>query len=195
LLDIMANSLLNAVLPAYVAREIHEVAVRGSGGQVFDALRRLDFSRSPVVRGLFALRGIPVASLRMEDLSRMGFVLLEEDPGKEIVLGLVGKFWRPAGTLVGVSPAEFAGYDRPGYAKAAWNFSVRPSAPGSVVLSTETRIACTDGRSRRRFKGYWLFIRPFSGWIRKEILMRVKREVEFESALLSGAGKGRQKDG
>lgn len=191
----MGNLLADALLPVYDAREFHQIAVRGTPKAVFETARHLDFSRSPVVRGLFALRGIPVASLGMEDLSRMGFVLLDETPGKEIVMGLVGKFWTPAGTIVRVSRAEFTRFDRPGFAKAASNFAVWPSGPGIVTLSTETRIACTDDRSRRRFKWYWIFIRPFSGWIRKEILSRVKREVEFENGSLTRAGKGKQKDG
>ena len=43
---------------------------------------------------------------------------------------------------------------------------------------TETRVYCLDEVSRKRFKLYWMLIRPFSGLIRREILQAVKRNAE-----------------
>ena len=76
------------------------------------------------------------------------------------------------------APQEFAAFDEPGWAKAAWNFRVEPAAGGGAAVTTETRVLCTDERSRRTFRCYWLLIRPFSGLIRHEILRLLRREAE-----------------
>jgi hypothetical protein len=54
----------------------------------------------------------------------------------------------------------------------AFNFQV---AAGE--LTTETRVYLTDARARRAFAGYWLVIRPWSGWIRREWLAGVVRRA------------------
>jgi hypothetical protein len=112
----------------------------------------------------------------MEGLLRSGFVVLDEAPGDEIVLGLVGRFWSPTGGLLRVDPAEFAGFDRPGYAVAAWNFTLRGDGP--VTLATETRVRLTDDGARRRFRPYWALVGPFSGLTRREMLRVVRRAAE-----------------
>jgi len=114
----------------------------------------------------------------MEQLEQMGFVRLAEIPGEEFVLGLVGKFWTLRGSVVPITSKEFTCFDKKGYAKAVWNFSVHPIDDNTARLATETRIQCTDAKSRRRFSSYWRLIRPFSGCIRKSILGAVKRRIE-----------------
>ena len=42
-----------------------------------------------------------------------------EEPGVAIVLGVIGRFWRPTGGLVRFAPDEFTAFKQPGYAKAA----------------------------------------------------------------------------
>ena len=39
----------------------------------------------------------------LSQLTDFGFVLLDEDPGTEVVYGLVGRFWQPRGGLRRVS--------------------------------------------------------------------------------------------
>jgi hypothetical protein len=36
---------------------------------------------------------------------------------------------------------------------------------------------CLDESSRRRFRRYWLFIRPFSGLIRMEMLRVIRQQI------------------
>jgi hypothetical protein len=74
--------------------------------------------------------------------------------------------------------ADFRTFDEPGWAKAAWNFRVEPAPAGGATLSTETRVRCTDARSRRTFRRYWWIVRPFSGLIRIELLRAIRREAE-----------------
>lgn len=75
------------------------------------------------------------------------------------------------------SPLDFCEFEKPGYAKAVWNFSVTEVGSRSR-LTTETRIKCLDDESRRSFGRYWTLIRPFSGLVRMEMLRTIKRRVE-----------------
>jgi hypothetical protein len=103
--------------------------------------------------------------------------LCDETP-REIVVGLIGRFWTPRGESRGFEPREFPLFEEPGYAKAAWNFFVRPSGEGRVTVSTETRVRCLDEASRRKFRLYWSVVGPFSGVIRGEMLREIRRRAE-----------------
>ena len=46
------------------------------------------------------------------------------------------------------------------------------------TLTTETRIHVSDPISRRRFERYWRLVRPFSGIIRRRVLVAAKRRAE-----------------
>jgi len=109
------------------------------------------------------------------EMLKNGFMGLDERPGEELVVGAIGRFWSP----VGNKPRrveDFAGFAEPGYAKAALNFSVRPEGDGSRI-TTETRIAGTDAAAARKFRRYWLLIRPGSGAIRRSWLKAIRRRL------------------
>lgn len=115
--------------------------------------------------------------MTLDDLCRAGFVILAEEPDSEIVLGLVGRFWVPHGELRRLDPGAFACFGEPGYAKAVWNFRVEQDEAGSVV-STETRVATTDGPSHRSFARYWRLVGPFSALIRRRALRLIRAQAE-----------------
>lgn len=169
--------LIDQWLPGYDFRESHEIRVRAPAATALRAVRELDLARSPVVRLLFRLRGMPGSTLTVRGMEEKGFVVLDEAPDREFVLGLIGRFWTPGGDLQSFAPDEFTRHDTPGYARAAWNFRVEP-APGGCRLGTETRIACNDPRSRRKFAIYWFVVRPFSGLIRREMLRLARGSAE-----------------
>ena len=182
-------TLLDREMPRWDVAEHHETVVRAPAERVWAAARTLDLGRSPVIRALFALRSLPglfagkgsrgrALGVTMEGLLRSGFVLLDERENEEVVLGLVGRFWRPTGGLVRVTADELRAFDRPGYAVAAWSFALHPRPDGAVRLSTETRVRCTDDASRRSFKRYWALIGPFSGLTRVEMLRAIRRAAE-----------------
>jgi len=179
--------LIDDILPTYHFTEFHEVKIHGAPSDIYGVVRNLSFSDTSVVPLLFRLRGISSTVTGMQQLHHMGFVHLAENPGEEFVFGLVGKFWSLRGSIKGISAKRFSLFDQKGYAKAAWNFSVRSLDTQTAILSTETRIQCTDETSRRRFLPYWLAIRPFSGCIRISILRAVKRRVEQLPDRSSGA--------
>ena len=171
--------LIDEFLPRFDVASRHEIVVSAPVEQVYAVARQVDLSGSATIRWLFRLRGLPVPeALRLDGLLRAGFVLLGEDPGRELVLGVVGRFWSITGGLQRVHSGGFRGFDRPGTAKAVWNFRVDPQSGGSSLLSTETRVLCLDDRSRRRFRWYWSLVGPFSGLIRREALRLAKRRAE-----------------
>ena len=171
--------LLDDHAPDYQIAARYEVEVRAPPDVVYDAVRRLDLSRSFVVRILFALRGLPNRELNLDSiLGRGGFVLLGEEPPQELLLGLIGRFWTPRGDIQRFEPQGFRPFDRPGYAKAAWQLLVVPRPSGDTLLVTETRVQCTDASSLRRFRWYWRLVGPFSGLVRKQTLDLIKGDAE-----------------
>lgn len=180
--------LIDDYMPASEFAERHAIRVAAPPERAWDAVRRLDVSSSPVVRALFALRSLPALfsgtrmggrglGTTMERLQENGFVLLAEHPPREIVLGLAGRFWTPAGGITRFQPEEFRTFARPGMAVAAWNFTVLPTDEGSLV-ATETRVRCTDAAALRSFRRYWRVVRPFSGLVRGEALRAIRRAAE-----------------
>lgn len=107
---------------------------------------------------------------------------MAEVPGEELVIGVAGRFWRPdGGRCMQLTANDFVGFSRPGDAKVAWNFKLRPESPQSTVLSTETRIKCFGQAALWKFRIYWSLVSPFSGLIGKAILRWVKTEAESKA--------------
>ena len=181
--------LIDSFAPNPDASETHSVSITASRGVVYQALWKADLGGSLVIKVLLGLRSLPEIALHprrpwrrdrkitLQTLIDAGFGMLAEEPEQEIVLGVTGKFWRPTGNL---APFKREDFDRPvpaGLARAVWNFSVKEDEPGRTILSTETRIVCGDDESRRKFRVYWFFVRPFSGLIRRLMLRAVGRQV------------------
>jgi len=180
---------LERILPRYDASERHAIVVRADAARTYAALRTLDLADLPLTRVLMAVRALPDRVLgrrglplrrhvTLDGLLGAGFALLAEEPGREIVLGIAGRFWRVTGGGMRVSAADFAAFSAAGTAKAAMDFRLEPLGGGRTRLSTETRILCADDAARRSFGRYWLAVRAGSGLIRREILARVKRAAE-----------------
>ena len=183
-------TLLDQALPRYDVRERHSIRIHAPAARVYAVLRSCDLSGSRVVRALFALRELPATlgrrdrgctdppALSINSLLRNGFILLAERPGAELVLGSIGRFWTAAGAVVDTDVSGFHAFNQPGYARAAISFALSEQPEGWTRLATETRVECLDEASRRRFRPYWLLIRPFSGLIRRSMLRAVKRQAE-----------------
>jgi len=187
-------TLLDSWMPTYDVAARYSVRINASPARVYAALLATDFRRPWLVRALMGVRLIP-ALLRapnatwrrlsrppsrsrasLTDVAHSDFVLLEETPPREIVLGITGRFWKLAAEVVLIPPARFREALPPGLAQAAWNFAVT-EAPGGAALTTETRVRCADAATRRRFQLYWWLVAPGSGLIRRAILDQVRREA------------------
>ena len=105
----------------------------------------------------------PPEAMRIRDLPSIpmhdgGWILLGERAGREIALGLVGKFWRPVIEFARVTTAdEFRAFDEPGFAKTVYDLSVREVVQNRTLLSGMMRTATTDEHARRWFRRYWTF--------------------------------------
>jgi hypothetical protein len=192
LLDYSAM-LIDDFLPSYDVHERHRVRVRAPLGEVYSAVRELDLREARLSMFLFRLRGMPSGKkaptcFKLDDFLKMRFILLGERANEELLLGLVGRFWTPSGELLRLDAPAFRDFNEPGYAKAAWNFSLVEQLDKTVLLETETRVLCLDDASRRRFRLYWLLVGTFSGLIRKEILQAIRQKAE-KSLVKRGANK------
>lgn len=169
--------LIDEFLSEYDFVETHGISIRAATADIYRAANEVDFTDSFIIRWLFRLRGLSSEKVTLASLKRSRFEILGEVPGHEMLLGLVGRFWTLKGDLKKIDADSFRAFETPGYAKAVWNFALRPDGD-DVRLTTETRIRCMDADSRRRFGFYWTFIRPFSGLIRMEMLRVIKNKAE-----------------
>jgi hypothetical protein len=175
-------------LPVFDVADYREAPVAAEPGAAWQALRDFDLRRSRIVRALFALRTIPerwragavpapCPGPFVDEALRLGWVLLEETPGEEIVLGAVTKPWEPVVRFRGIPGREFLAFSEPGFAKIVWNLAVRPGRRAGSVVSTETRVSTTDADSRRRFRRYWRIFGPGIRLIRRIVLGRIQADL------------------
>lgn len=184
---------LDDFLPDYEFHEVHAVTVDASPEQVLTALRDLTIvDLSPLIFLLLGLRALPAMLLKrkmpgsfqngrfLEQLYKGGFIPLGEEPGCEIVFGLVGQFWRLTGGLQPhvTDAAAFLAFSDPAFAKAAGNLAVCVDEQGRTRCSTETRISAPEPSTRRKFAFYWRIILPGSALIRVLWLRAIKRKAE-----------------
>jgi hypothetical protein len=170
--------LIDKYLPSFHYREKHSISIASDPETISARLENLDFGRSAIIRFLFWLRGMPSKMLSVKGITNGGFIELEREFNKEIVIGLAGQFWKPKGNLQTFAPAEFVGFNKPDFLKGVWSFNIEQRGVEDCVLSTETRVYCTSELSRKRFSRYWIFVKPFSGLIRMEILRAIKKSAE-----------------
>ena len=189
----VASTVLDRLLPSFQVSERHRVVIAASPDQVWAALSQVTMGELRLFRLLMGVRVLPGrlvrsprARLDAEEALlgwavRFGFTILGENAMRELVFGAIGQPWRLAGgrSAAVAGGDDFAAFDQPGYAKLAANFRLAPTVGGSAIqLSTETRVACTDPASARRFARYWWLIRPASGAIRRSWLAAIKRRAE-----------------
>jgi len=187
--------LLNHFLPNYHFSEYHACVVRAPAECIYRQVKRVNMGRSWIIKGLLTARMLPHRlqtgnranarrAITFEDFVSLGFIPLADCPPDEMVLGLVGQFWKPAARLRTTSPATFKDFADPGYCKAGWNIQVRPLGRQTSELCTTTRIYCLGTRARLRFTLYWGLVRPFSGLIRRNLLQLIRREAEKAGACI-----------
>lgn len=197
----MRRSLLDDLMPRYDVVERHRTYVRATPAEVFAAIRDADLSGGMITRSLLLVRAAPAAILafvrspgaaraelrerrqarrgaRLADFERAGFHVVAERAPDELVIGLLGRFWTPRGSLAkSVAAADFQKDPPIGQALAGWNFTVLAREGGRCELRTETRVLCAPD-ARSRFRLYWLVVRPGSGLIRRAMLRAIRRHAE-----------------
>lgn len=163
---------LEQYLPKFDFSERHHLWVSASPKKCYQVLKQSNWRDSYWIGFLLWLRGI-----KEKGWMEKSFTLLYEQPGEEIVWGLIAQPWRWSGNVVTISKEAFEDFHQSGYVKVCWNFSFREENGGTIV-ATETRILCMDQESYDRFKWYWWCIRPFSGLIRRKMLQLIQRNSQ-----------------
>ncbi len=183
------TTILDDFVPAYQFAEFHTIRVKAPRARVYQAIREVPANEITLFRTLtwirrFGRRGpegvlnAPEKMPLLDVATRTSFMLLAEEPGREIVLGtLVGgpKGWRPKRDP---TPDDFKALHAPGFALGAINFRVEDTANRETLLTTETRIYATDASARRKFAVYWRVIYPGSALIRVMWLRAIRRRAE-----------------
>ena len=168
--------LLDRYLPNYFVREVHHFAVRASVVDAYRELCNFDMKSVPWVKNLFRLRtlfdrGTEESGLTLRDAYRKGsFILLEEVENRELVVGAIGKIWRPVIPFQKVEPNEFASFHQHGFGKVAWSLSCEERIGGGTLITFEVRVGATDSFSTARMRAYFALIGPFSRAIRRTTL-------------------------
>jgi hypothetical protein len=187
--------LLDQFMPAYEVREVHQTKVEAPPAVTYAAAEELDFQQSGLVKTIFKGREVLMGAeppLRqpqsfLAEVRALGWRVLAEEPGRNLVMGAVTQPWKPDVQFRGLAPEVFAAFNEPGYAKIAWTIAVEPNGPNGSVFRTETRVTTTDPDSRRRFRRYWTMVSPGVVLIRREMLRLVRQEAERRTRTLQPA--------
>src|SRR5688500_3960472 len=123
------DELLDRFMPVYDVVERHHLRVAAPAAVTLAAARELDLLHSPVVRAIFKGRELilgatpddrPRPSGLLAEVQSLGWGVLVEVPGREIVVGAVTKPWEPNVTFRALAPDEFATFAEPDYVKIIW---------------------------------------------------------------------------
>jgi|GEM_PF-257671 len=181
------DELLDKVMPECEVRVSHHTTVAAPAELAIDTVGTTNFESSPLVRALFRMRELlmgarstaPAPSGGLpEQLEAIGWRVVAEEPGRELVFASVTQPWQPSPVFRALPADEFLHFAEPGYAKIAFTLRVDPRDDLTSVISTETRVRTTDAASRERFRRYWALLFPGINLIRLVLLAQVKRETE-----------------
>jgi hypothetical protein len=111
-------------------------------------------------------------------MQALGWGVLAEVPGREVVVGAVTKPWEANVTFRALPPDQFAAFSEPGYVKIVWTLRAEPITAGESLFRTETRAVATDATARATFRRYWALLSPGIIVIRWAVLGPVKSEAE-----------------
>lgn len=187
-------TVLDELMPEHDAHERHRTRIRATPETVWRAIHDADLGARPA-RVMMTLRMLPAllrregrdawrdkaphrTAMTLDALLGAGFGLVAARAPETMILGVEGKFWRPAPPTRPVDAAAARAAVPDGWARALWSFELRALDDGETELLTETRIRAGDDDSRRRFLRYWWLIRPGSGLLRHVMLRAIRSHAE-----------------
>ena len=181
------SSLLDRFIPAPEVVEHHQIDIAAPADIVMTTAKNMALMNSPLIRVIIRIRELalggepdrrPHPQALVEQMTSIGWVVLAERAGREVVLGSVTQPWEAAPVFRSVAPAEFLSFAEPGYVKIAWTLRADPVDAGHSIFHTETRVCTTDSEARRRFRRYWSFVAPGVELIRMAMLSPLKCAAE-----------------
>src|SRR5215471_13414694 len=132
------DSLLDRFMPIYDVAERHHIRVCAPANVTLPAACEQDLMALPAVRAIFKAREImfgarPDRAAHPRGLlaltKSIGWGVLAEVPGREVVMGAVTQPWRANVVFRPLAPDEFAAFHEPDSVKIAW--TLRADAVGS----------------------------------------------------------------
>ena len=175
-------------MPTYDVAERHHVRVAAPPDITLAAAADTSLQQSVIVRAIFQAREWLLGAERdtvtrsqglLAEMESLGWRVLAEKPGREIVVGAVTQPWMANVTFRGLAPDEFRAFQEPDYVKIAWTVRADPVGSAGSIFRTETRVATTDLTARRKFRWYWARFSPGILLIRRFMLANLKKEAEL----------------
>jgi hypothetical protein len=180
------DSLLDRFMPTYDVVDRHRVRVEAPAVVALAIAREMELFQLPVVRAIvrgreLVLRAGPDNGLRprglLAEAQSLGWGVLADVLGREIVVGAVTRPWEAKVTFRSVPASDFAAFAEPDYVRIAWMLRADPLDETSAVFRTETRVLPTDAVARAKFRRYWPFFSPGMKLIRRMELREVKSQA------------------
>lgn len=170
---------MDKYFPKWDFRERHRTRVRAPRATVMAAVNDLTWDEVPVFRMLLAARMLGKnpkdgTGTIIGDFLGGAYEELSHS-STELMVGAIMKTLGGKGEppVVAAAGGSFREFEEPGYAKIAFNFRHSPG-----VLTTETRVRCTDFPARAAFAVYWAAIRLPSSLVRRDWLAAIRRRAE-----------------
>jgi hypothetical protein len=182
-----ADELLDRFMPTYDVVERHHLQVNAPADVTYAASMEMNLEDSTMVRAIFKLRefvlgaeanpNLPKGSL-VDVTKALGWRVLAEVPGRELVMGAVTQPWKANPVFRGLPPEEFASFAEPDHVKIIWTLRADPTGAAESVARTETRAVATDPKARAAFRRYWAGVSPGIWLIRELGLQLTKKDAE-----------------
>jgi len=182
-----ADELLDTFMPEYDVCERHQISVAAPADVTFTAATEMELDRSRIIRAIFKareviLRSKPDGTKRptgfLKEMKAIGWGVLAEAAGREIVMGGVTRPWEANPVFRALPPDQFAAFAEPDYVKIAFTLRASPEPDGSSIFRTETRAVATDAAARKKFRLYWSFLSPGITLIRAAMLPALQAATE-----------------
>ena len=181
------DPLLDGFMPTYEVVERHHIRVAAPADVTFAAACDVDFQQSAVIRAIFAGRELMLGSAPdvtkrprglLELTKSLGWGVLAEIPGREVVVGAVTQPWKANVVFRAVAPDSFAAFNEPDYVKIVWTLRADPLDGHQSIARSETRVMTTDQDAGRKFRRYWSLVSPGIVIIRRIAMTLVRADAE-----------------
>lgn len=183
---IQSKRLMDDFIPKADMRERHSIIVRAPAAVVMEVARHFDMQSIPLVRAIFWLRGKILGSQQpgtaprglVTDTLSLGWGVLHDQPQRMFIAGAACQPWQPDVVFTPIPAEQFVDYAEPDCVKILWTLEAEEQKPERTRFSTETRVAATDERARKKFRRYWRVYGVGILMIRWLVLPAMRRQAE-----------------
>jgi hypothetical protein len=186
------DPILDIFMPVYEVHERHTTRVHTPANHLWQVALETNIEDTGIVRALILTRETILGGTHsarntkplLEQMTGLGWNLLAEIPGQEIVMGAATKPWEPNPVFLPIPPNEFRDFNHPGFVKIIWTLRAEPDGPYHSIAISETRVTTTSPAARATFRRYWAFLSPGILLIRHAILLQLKYRAECPGSQL-----------